>query len=149
MAALSNYLENKIIDTIFRNQTLPTISTLYFAVFTATPTDAGGGTEVSGGGYARVAVTASMANFAGTQGPGTTTPSVGTTGSTSNNSDIQFPSPTADWGTVVAMGVFDASTGGNLLVYGPVSPPKTVVSGDLPPKFATSQWVFQLDTDVD
>lgn len=149
MSALSNYLENKAIDAMFRGQAMPSIPTLYFALFTAAPTDTGGGTECAGGAYARAAVTASMANFAGTQGPGTTAASNGTSGSTSNNVDIQFPSPSANWGTVIAMAVFDAPTGGNMLVYGAVSPPKVVNSGDLPPKFAAGQWAFQLDTDVD
>lgn len=149
MAALSNYIENKIIDTLFRGQAFPSIPTLYFACFTVSPTDAGGGTEVSGGGYERVAVTASMANFAGTQGAGTTTGSSGTSGTTSNNIDIQFPSPTANWGTVNSMAVFDAASGGNMIAYGPISPAKVVNSGDLPPKFSIGQWAFQLDTDVD
>lgn len=149
MAALSNYLENKLIDLLFRGQTFTPPSTLYFAAFTVSPTDVGGGTECTGGSYARVAVTASMANFAGTQGPGTTTGSNGTSGTTSNNIDIQFPSPTANWGTVVAMAVFDAASGGNMIAYGPISPAKVVNSGDLPPKFSIGQWVFQLDTDVD
>lgn len=149
MAALSNYMENKAIDYFFRGQAFPTISTLYFALFTTSPTDVGGGTEVSGGSYARVAVTASMGNFAGTQGAGTTTVSTGSSGTTTNNVDILFPSPTANWGTVLAMAVFDAATGGNMLVWGPISPAKTINSGDMPPKFSAGQWSFQLDTDID
>lgn len=149
MAAMSNYLENKLIDYIFRGQAFTPPSTLYFAALTVAPSDTGGGTEVTGGSYARVAVTASMSNFSGTQGAGTTSGSNGTSGTTYNNVDIQFPSPTANWGTVVGMGVFDAASGGNLLVYGPISPSKTVNSGDLPPKFSANQWAFQIDTDVD
>lgn len=149
MAALSNYMENKILDAMFRGQSFPSIPTLYFACFTVAPTDTGGGTECTGGSYARVAVTASLANFSGSQGAGTTAASNGTSGTTFNNSDIQFPSPTANWGTVVGMGVFDASTSGNLLCYGAISPTKVVNSGDLPPKFSTGQWAFQIDTDVD
>ena len=148
MAALSNYMENKIIDAMFRNQSFPSIPTLYFACFTVAPTDTGGGTEVTGGSYARAAVTASMANFAGTQGAGTTSGSTGTSGTTSNNIDIQFPSPTANWGTVLAMAVFDAASGGNMLCYGPISPAKVVNSGDIPSKFSIGQWAFQIDTDV-
>lgn len=149
MAALSNYMENKIVDSVFRGQAFPTITAVYFALFTSAPTDTGGGTECSGGSYARVEVAATMANFAGTQSPGSSTPSNGTSGTTSNNNDVQFPSPSAAWGTVVAMAVFDAPTGGNMLCYGAVSPPKVVNSGDLPPKFAAGQWTFQIDTDVD
>lgn len=149
MAALSNYMENKILDAMFRAQTFPVLATLYFACHTATPGDTGGGTECTGGSYARVAVSASLANFSGTQGAGTTSASSGTSGTTFNNVDIQFPSPTANWGTVVGMGVYDASSGGNLLCYGPISPTKVVNSGDLPPKFSVGQWAFQIDTDTD
>ncbi len=149
MAALTNYAENKLLDLIFRGQAFTPPTTLYFAAFTAMPNDTGGGTECTGGSYARVAVTASLANFAGTQGAGTTTVSSGTSGTTSNNIDIQFPSPTALWGTVVGMAVFDAASGGNMLCYGAISPAKTVNAGDLPPKFSVGQWVFQLDTDAD
>lgn len=149
MAALSNYLENKLLDAIFRNQPFTSPGTLYFACFTTPPTDTGGGTECSGGSYARVAVIASMANISGTQGGGSTTASSGTSGTISNNIDIQFPSPTAGWGTVNGMAVFDAASGGNMLVYGAVNPAKVVNSGDLPPKFSIGQWAFQLDTDAD
>ncbi len=149
MAALSNYMENALIDLIFRGQAWTAPSTLYFAAFTAAPSDTGGGTEVTGGGYARVAVAATMANFAGTQAPGSTTASSGMTGTTSNNIDIVFPSPTANWGTIVGMAIFTAASGGNMICYGPILPNKTVNSGDLPPKFATGQWSFQIDTDSD
>ena len=149
MAALSNYAENKLVDLLFRQQAFIPPSTLYFAAFTVLPSDPGGGTECSGGSYARVAVPASLVNFAGTQGAATTTVSSGSSGTTSNNIDIQFPGPTASWGTVVGMAVFDAPSGGNMLVYGPISPAKTINSGDLPPKWAVGQWVFQLDTDSD
>lgn len=148
MAALSNYLENKIVDAIFRGQPLPAIPTLYYALFVVSPSDPGGGTEVSGSGYARVALTANFSNIRGTDG-GNVAGSNGTSGTVSNAVDVTFPSPTASWGTVLAMAVFDAASGGNMLCYGAVSPPKVVNSGDLPPKFAAGQWVFQLDTDVD
>lgn len=149
MAALSNFLENKIIDSVFRGQGFASPTTLYFACFTAPPTDGGGGTECTGGSYARAEVTASYSNFSGTQGAGSTGYSSGTSGTSYNNVDIQFPSPTAGWGLVNSMAVFDAPTGGNMLVYGPISPAKVVNGGDLPPKFSAGQWAFQLDTDVD
>lgn len=149
MAALTNYAENKILDSLFRGQAWSWTNTLYFALFTASPTDTGGGTECTGGSYARVSVDATLANFAGTQGAGTTTGSTGTSGTTSNNIDIQFPSPTAGWGTAVAMAVFDAATDGNMICYGALLPPKVINSGDLPPKFSVGQWMFQLDTDTD
>ncbi|OYV37535.1 MAG: hypothetical protein B7Z80_12620 [Rhodospirillales bacterium 20-64-7] len=127
---MSNYLENVTIDAVFRGQPFPSIANLYFALFTTAPTAAGGGVEVSGGAYARVAVAASLANFAGTQGATSTTASTGTSGQTSNNTKLSFPTPTAAWGTVVAMGIFDAATGGNELFYGPLASSQVVGIGN-------------------
>lgn len=145
MSAKSDYLENKIIDWLLRGQTFTPPSTLYFGLLTASANDAGTLTEVSGGSYARVAVTASLANFAGTQGAGTTTASSGNTGTTSNNGTITFPSPTANWGSVVGMGVWDAASGGNLLIYTLLGTPKTVNNGDSAPSFGAGQFTYQED----
>ena len=130
MSAMSDYLENKMIDQLFRGQTAPTTSTLYVALLTAAPSDSGGGTEVSGGAYARVAVTSSLDNWSGTQSTGSTTASSGTGGQTSNNIAITFPTPTATWGTVTHFGIYDASTGGNLLFYGALTISKTINQAD-------------------
>ena len=130
MSAMSDFLENKIIDQLFRGQAYAFPSTLYVGLFTAAPSDTGGGTEVSSGGYARASVAASLANFAGTQGAGTTAASSGATGTTSNNGSITFVTPTATWGTVTSFGIFDAATGGNLLFYGTLSISKTINQGD-------------------
>jgi hypothetical protein len=145
MAALSNYLENKLIDRLFRGQAYTFPTNLYFGLLTSAPSDAGGGTEVSGGSYARVDMVASMANFAGTQGAGTTTASSGTSGTTSNNVNITFPSPTGSWGVISYVGVYDASTSGNLLCWGALTTPKTVNSGDAPPVFQPEAFSFNLD----
>ena len=130
MSAMSDYLENKIVDQLFRGQTAPTTSTLYVALLTAAPSDSGGGTEVSGGAYARVAVTSSLTNWAGTQSAGSTTASSGTGGQTSNNIAITFPTPSATWGTATHFGIYDASTGGNLLFHGALSIAKTINESD-------------------
>ena len=145
MTAKTDYLENKLIDHVFRGQTYTPPATRYIGLFTAAPNDAGGGTEVSGGGYARVGVTASLANWAGTQGAGSTTASSGTGGTTSNNVAITFPAPTANWGTVVAFGIFDAPSGGNLLAYGNLTTAKTINNGDAAPSFAAGALTFQED----
>jgi len=145
MSALTDHLENRIIDAMFRGQPYSFPTTLHFALFTATPGEAGGGTEVSGGGYARVPITASLANFAGTQGAGTTTASTGTSGTTSNNVAIQFAAPTANWGSVVAVGVFDAATGGQMLVYAPLTTPKTINNGDAAPLFSAATFSFGIN----
>lgn len=130
MSAMSDYLENKLIDQIFRAQTAPGTATLYVGLLTAAPSDSGGGTEVSGGSYARVAVASSLANWAGTQSAGSTVASSGTSGQTSNNGAITFPTPTAGWGTVTHFGIYDAASGGNLLFYGALTIAKTVNQAD-------------------
>ena len=145
MASLSDYLENKLIDQIFRGQAYAFPPTLCLALFTATPSDAGGGTEVVGGSYARVPVTASLANFSGTQGAGTTTASTGTNGTTSNNAIIAFPAPTANWGVITGFAIFDALTGGNMLIWAPLNVAKTVNNQDAAPSFPIAAFTFQID----
>jgi hypothetical protein len=130
MSAMSDYLENKLVDQIFRAQAFSFPATLHVGLFTAAPSDSGGGTEVSGGSYARVGVTASLANFSGTQGAGTTVASSGTGGQTSNNGTITFATPTASWGAVSHFGIFDAASGGNLLFWGALTITKTINQGD-------------------
>lgn len=144
MAAMSDYLENKLVDQIFRGQAYTFPSTLYVGLLTATPSDTGGGTEVSGNAYARVAVTNSLANWAGTQGAATTVASSGTTGTTSNNVAVTFPTPTATWGTVTAFGIWDASTAGNLLFYGTLTISKTINQSDTV-TFPAASLSLQLD----
>lgn len=107
MSQMSDYLEQSVINHIFRGTTFSTPTTLYVALYTSAPTDAGGGTEVSGGSYARVAVTCNTTNWSAPTSAGTT----------SNSNAITFPQATASWGNIVAVGFFDASTGGNLLIW--------------------------------
>ena len=140
--ALTNYAENKIVDAVLRGQALGAPATLYLALFTAAPTDTGGGTEVSGGSYARVAVTASLAHFAGTQAAASTTASSGTGGATSNNAAITFPAPTANWGSITHAMIMDASTSGNGWIHGALTTPKTVNNGDAAPSFAIGELVI-------
>lgn len=145
MAGFTNYAENKLIDWFLRAQSFTAPTTVYVALFTATPSDTGGGTEVSGGSYARVAVTSSLANWAGTQSAGSTSASSGTGGQTSNNASITFPAPTANWGSITSFAVFDASTSGNMLFYGALGTAKTVNNGDPAPSFAAGDLTFTLD----
>ena len=115
----SNFLEDKILDHVLGGGDYTRPATVYVALYTAAPSDAGGGTEVSGGDYARAAVTNNSANWPAASG-----------GSKSNGADITFPQATAGWGTVVAAGILDNSTGGNLLYYGNLTASKTVNAGD-------------------
>jgi hypothetical protein len=134
MSALSNYLENKLLDHVFRNTGYAMPTTVYVALYVAAPSDAGGGTEVSGGGYARAQVGPSTSAWTATQG-GTAGPSSGTSGQIANALDVPFPSPSANWGIVSHFGLHDAVTGGNLLVWAPLTPSQTVNGGDAAPKF--------------
>lgn len=155
MSAFADFAENKIIDWFFRAQALGITgasagagsgpATLYVGLLTVTPSDSAAGTEVTGGAYARVAVTSSLANWAGTQSAGSTTASSGSSGTTSNNNAITFPAPTANWGTIVAFALYDAASGGNLLIWGPLTTAKTVNNGDAAPSFAAGSLTFQVD----
>jgi hypothetical protein len=127
---MSDFLENRLIDQLFRGQTAPTTTTLHVGLLTAAPSDSGGGTEVSGGSYARVAVSSSLANWAGTQSAGSTVASSGSGGQTSNNGAITFPTPSAGWGNVTHFGIYDAATGGNLLFWGALTIAKTINQAD-------------------
>lgn len=152
---MSNFLENKLIDWLLRAQAIGITgataaagtgpATVYVGLFTSSPSDTGGGTEVSGGSYARQAVTSSLANWAGTQSAASTTASTGTTGTTSNNNAITFPAPTANWGVITAIGIYDAVTTGNLLFWAPLSASKTVNSGDAAPSFVAASLTIQID----
>jgi len=114
MAGFSDYLENKVVGHVFGGSAYTAPSTLYVALYTSAPSDTGGGTEVSGGAYARQ--TAAFTISADTA---------------SNTSAIEYPTATADYGTVVAVGVFDALSSGNLLAYGNLTTSKTVSNGDV------------------
>jgi hypothetical protein len=112
--AFTNYLEQKVLDHIAGNAAYTPPAQLYIGLFTAAPGETGGGTEVSGGSYARKAV--SFGNASG--------------GSMASDADVLFNVATASWGTVTHAGIFDASTGGNLLAYSALSVSKTIDAND-------------------
>jgi hypothetical protein len=141
---LTNFAENRLTDTLFRGQALGAPATWHIGLDTAACTEAGGGTEVSGGSYARVAVVASLVNWAGTQAAASTVASTGTSGTTSNNGAITFPTPSATWGNVVSVRWFDASTAGNAWVCTPLTVPKVINSGDTV-SFPAATLSFQID----
>lgn len=126
MSAMTDYLEGEIIKHIFRTGSFTKPSVLAIGLFTVAPTDAGGGTEVTGGSYARVQRDPLDANW---EAP------AGGNGRTRNVADMVFPAPTANWGQVVAWAIFDATSGGNMLFHHTLATPKTVNNGDPAPKF--------------
>lgn len=115
MAEFTNYLEAKLLDHVLTNTSFSSPTTVYAGLFTVAPNDSGGGTEVSGGSYARQAMSFSAASG----------------GATTTDADINFPQATADWGTVVAVGIHDALTSGNLLMYTDLTTSKAIATGDI------------------
>lgn len=155
MSAASDNFENKLIDFLLRGQALGLAGAsagagtgpgnVYISLKTAADSDAAQGAEVSGTGYARVAVPCTLAAWAGTQGAGTTVASTGTSGATSNNAAITFGTPGAAWGQVVGFGVHDSLTGGVELFYTALGAPKTINNGDPAPSFAAGALTIQID----
>lgn len=141
MSSMSDYLENKLGDHVLRGLAYTAPANTYVALFTAAPSDAGGGTEVSGGSYARVAI--APANWNGTHGS-TTGASSGTGGQYSNAVALTFPAPTANWGTATHFAVFDAATGGNMLFQAALTTSRTINSGDAAPVFNAGGLTFTL-----
>ena len=117
MASFSDYLENKVLGHVFGGTAYTAPTTLYVALYTVAPSDTGGGTEVSGGAYARQTGTFTVSG---------TNPTTA-----SNTAAIEYPTATANYGTVVAVGILDASSGGNLLAYSTLDSSKVVSSGDV------------------
>jgi hypothetical protein len=115
MAEMSNFLENALINATLRNTTYTSPATVYVSLWTSDPTDAGSGTEVSGGSYARTAVTMGAPS----------------NGVSLNSADVTFPTATASWGVVGWIGINDALSSGNLLYHSPLDTSKTIDSGDI------------------
>lgn len=113
MAELSDYAENEVLDWLLTAGSATRPTEWHVALYSVAPTDAGGGTELSGNGYARAAVKFD-------------TPASRAT----NNTDApSFTATGGDWAEAVAFGIFDASTSGNLLAWSPLTSNRTVLDG--------------------
>lgn len=145
--AMSDFWENKLVDLFLRTQAYSVPATKYVTLYTSACSDSAGGTEVSGGSFARVPVSDGLTSWSGTQSAGSTTASTGTSGTSSNNSAITFPAPTANWGSITHLGILDASPlgSGNLLICAALSQAKTVNNGDAAPSFAAGSLSIQFD----
>ena len=115
MAEFSNYLENKILDHVLKNISYTSPTTAYVGLFTSDPTDAGTGTEVSGGSYARQVLSVTTASA----------------GIVTSSGDVTFPQATANWGTISHIGILDALTSGNLLMHTALTTSKVIETGDI------------------
>jgi len=114
--SFSNFLETEILDHVFGGNAYTAPATLYLALFTSNPDEDGSGTEVSTSGtaYARQTVTFTVS---------------GNTATT--DAAVEFPTATASFGTVSHVGVYDASTAGNLLGYAALTTAKAIDTGDV------------------
>jgi len=121
MTAFSDFLEAAILNHFFRNTDIGAPpANVYIALYTTATDDASGGTEVTGGSYARAAVSTT----GGWSAPGVA-------GLTDNVADIVFATASANWGTITHVAVYDAVTGGNRLFHGALTASKVVNSGDI------------------
>jgi len=110
----TNYLEANILNHVLRATAYSSPSAVYVALFTVAPTESGGGTEVSGGSYARQTVTFSAP----------------APDSVSNTADVTFPVATAAWGDIVAFAIMDQPSGGNMLYFANLTAPRTIGISD-------------------
>lgn len=118
MASFSDYSENLVLNFLFTTNTATRPTEWYVGLFTAAPSDTGGGTEVSGSGYAREAT-------------GTITVS-GTATTATNAAAIEFDAASGgNWGTITHAAIFDALTSGNMLAWAPLTVSRTINDGDV------------------
>ena len=143
--ALTNYAENKAVDAILRGQAIGAPATMYMGLATDTCTDAGAGTEPVGNAYARVAVTSSLANWAGTQSAGSTAASSGTGGTTSNNAALTWPASTGAWGNLQSVRWYDAASAGNSWICINLAAALNVSGAGFTVQFTAGQLQFQID----
>lgn len=112
--AKSDFLKTNVLNHVLRGVSYSSPATVYLALFTVAPTDAGGGTEVTGGSYSR-----QTAEFDAPDDDQVV-----------NSDDILFSVASADWGTIVHFALFDASSSGNMLYHAALTASRTILSGD-------------------
>ena len=114
--SLSNTFETTVLTWLLTNSAATRPTAWYVALFTSNPAEDASGTEVSttGTAYARQSVTFSVSG-----------------NTASNTAAIEFPTATASYGTVTHVGVFDASSAGNLIAYAALTTSKAIDTGDV------------------
>lgn len=128
--SLSNLAEDLVLDWLFTTASATRPTAWYVALYTVAPGEGGGGTEVSGGSYARVAATFTVSGTAPT--------------TASNSAAVEFAAATGNWGTIVAAAIFDALSGGDMLAFGDLTASKAIDSGDVL-RFAIGEIDITLD----
>ena len=118
MSSFSDYTENLVLNWLLTTNSATRPTAWYVGLFTAAPSDTGGGTEVSGNAYARKAT-------------GTITVA-GTATTATNDAAIEFAAASGgNWGTITHAAIFDASTGGNMIAWAALATSRTINDGDV------------------
>ena len=127
--SFANYLENKVLDHVFGGTSYSAPGTIYAALFTATPGEGDTGTEIStsGSAYGRQTIAFTVSGNSAT-----------------NTSAVEWAQATSNWGTITHVGIYDASTSGNLMAYASLTESKTVNNGDVI-RINASQLTITLD----
>lgn len=112
--SLSNSFETDVLKWLLTADAVTRPTTWYLALYTVAPGEGGGGTECSGTSYARQAVTMTVSGNTAT-----------------NSANVEYPTAGSSWGTLVAVGIFTASTGGTLIAYGDLTASKAIDTGDV------------------
>jgi hypothetical protein len=118
MSSFTDYTENLVLNYLLTTNSVTRPTAWYVGLFTAAPSDTGGGTEVSGSGYVRKVT-------------GTITVS-GTATTATNSAAIEFAAASGgNWGTITYAAIFDAETGGNMLAWAELTTARTINDGDV------------------
>lgn len=112
--SLTNTFETTVLTWLLTNGSATRPTAWYVALFTDDPGETGSGTEISGGSYARVAVTFTVSGD-----------------TASNSAGVEFAAATASWGTITHIGIMDASSGGNMIIHAALTASKTIADGDV------------------
>lgn len=133
----TDYLKNEMLDHVLSASTFTAPATLYVGLWTGALFDAATGSttgevSTSGTAYARASVTNNTTNFPAASG-----------GIKTNGTTISFSTATASWGTVAYVGLTDAVTGGNMLMWADLTTSKSIVSGDTP-SFSVGSLTFSV-----
>lgn len=131
MSAFTNYAENKILDAMLRGQSLTFPTNWYVGLLTSAPSDSSAGVEVSGGDYQRCVIAANLASWYATQGGGSILVSSGSSGLVTNAVDLEFATPSDEWGEVGWAALYDAASAGNMWMYCALAEAKTIFANDI------------------
>ena len=113
--SFSNTFETHVLQYVFTTDSVTRPTSWYVGLFTADPTDTGSGaTEISGNSYARVSASFTVSGNAAT-----------------TSAAVEFAAATGSWGTISHIGIFDASTGGNLIAHSALTASKAIANGDV------------------